>query len=109
MRTLHSVLFAAVLTAIGCTGGAQVHTTAEADYVAPQLVEVEPGVQVVADYDEPVFYSDGMYWRSEGGIWYSSRYHNHAWVRVASPTVAVAPVETQEVCVTADGHAAVQR
>src|SRR3569623_1019323 len=108
MRTLHSVLFAAVLTAIGCTGGAQVHTTAEADYVAPQLVEVEPGVQVVADYDEPVFYSDGMYWRSEGGIWYSSRYHNHAWVRVASPPVAGAHVEHPESYVHYHGHAEVQ-
>ena len=108
MRTLHSVLFAAVLTAIGCTGGAQVHTTAEADYVAPQLVEVEPGVQVVADYDEPVFYSDGMYWRYEGGIWYSSRYHNHAWVRVQAPPVAVAHVEHPEIYVHYHGHAEVQ-
>lgn len=109
MRTLHSVLFAAVLTAIGCTGSAQVHTTAEADYVAPQLIEVEPGVQVVADYDQPVFYSDGMYWRSEGGIWYSSRYHNHAWVRVQAPPVAVAHVEHPEIYVHYHGKAEVRQ
>ena len=108
MRTLHSVLFAGVLTAMGCTGSAQVHTTAEADYVAPQLIEVEPGVQVVADYDQPVFYSDGMYWRSEGGIWYSSRYHNHAWVRVQTPPVAVAHIERPEIYVHYHGHAEVR-
>ena len=30
---------------------------------APGMEVVSPGVQVVADYDYPVFYSDGYYWR----------------------------------------------
>lgn len=50
-------------------------------YVAPPMVEVEPGVQVIEDYDQPVFYSDNMYWRYDGGIWYSSRYHDRGWYR----------------------------
>lgn len=110
MRTLHSVLFAAVLTAMGCTGSAQMHTTAvaEADYTPPQLIEVEPGVQVVADYDEPVFYSDNMYWRYEGGVWYQSRYHNHAWVRVAAPPPVVAHIERPEIYVHYHGKAEVR-
>jgi hypothetical protein len=38
----------------------------------PDLVTVSPGVQVVADYDEPVFYTDGFYWRYTDGGWYRS-------------------------------------
>lgn len=45
----------------------------------PALVEVSPGVQVIADYDEPIFFSDGLYWRSYGGVWYSSRVYNGGW------------------------------
>ncbi len=52
-----------------------------ADYVEPDLVEVSPGVQVVYDYDYPVFFSDGLYWRQENGVWMSSRYHTGGWVR----------------------------
>ncbi len=43
---------------------------------APDLVDVSPDVQVVADYDYPVFYSGGMYWRNYGGAWYSSNVYN---------------------------------
>ncbi len=46
----------------------------------PGLVEIQPGVQVVqADYDYPVFYSDNLYWRYDGGVWYSSRWHDRGW------------------------------
>jgi len=50
-------------------------------YVAggPALVEVSPGVQVIADYDEPIFFADGLYWRSYGGVWYSSRVYTGGW------------------------------
>lgn len=46
---------------------------------APGLVEVSPGVQVISDYDYPVFYSDGFYWRYDGGLWYQSGYYNRGW------------------------------
>jgi hypothetical protein len=106
MRTLHSILFvAAAAFASACTGSAQIHSTAEVDYVQPQLVEVEPGVQVVADYDQPVFFSDGAYWRYDAGVWYQSRYHDRAWVRVEAPPVAVRHVEHPEVYVHYRGHA----
>jgi hypothetical protein len=106
MRTLHSILLvAAAALASACTGSAQVHSTAEVAYVQPQLVEVEPGVQVVADYDQPVFFSEGAYWRYEGGVWYQSRYHDRAWVRVEAPPVAVRHVEHPEVYVHYRGRA----
>jgi Polymer-forming cytoskeletal len=49
------------------------------DEEAPELVEVSPGVQVIYDYDEPIFFSDGFYWRQTGGIWYSSRSYRGGW------------------------------
>ena len=37
---------------------------------APQLVEVSPGVQVVPEYGEEVFFVDGWYWCRAGGAWF---------------------------------------
>jgi hypothetical protein len=75
----------------GCVvrGQAGYHATAYADYTPPQLVYVSPGVQVVYDYDEPIFYSDGYYWRSYGGVWYRSSYHTGGWVRYRAPAAVV--------------------
>ncbi|HUJ61024.1 MAG TPA: hypothetical protein VLX92_21120 [Kofleriaceae bacterium] len=46
---------------------------------APAMVDVSPGVTVVSDYDYPVFYTGGLYWRSFGGVWYSSRWYDRGW------------------------------
>ena len=48
----------------------------------PLLVIVEPGVQVVSDYDEEVFYVDSYYWHHRGPHWYRTRVHNGGWVVV---------------------------
>lgn len=49
-------------------------------YAGPSMAYVAPGVQVVADYDYPVFYSDGYYWRyGDGGVWYRSGYYDRGW------------------------------
>ncbi|HEY4238485.1 MAG TPA: hypothetical protein VGM88_01675 [Kofleriaceae bacterium] len=45
------------------------------------LVEVSPGVEVLADYDEPIFYADDYYWVNRGGIWYSSTWYGGGWAR----------------------------
>jgi hypothetical protein len=77
-----SLLLAAVV-GTGCyaeeTGYGNGGYAATAVVAGPNLVEVSPGVQVVADYDYPVFYTDGLYYRQTGGIWYSSRWHDHGW------------------------------
>jgi len=91
MRTLAIILFAAA-----CTGSGEVRYSAQAEVTTPELVEVEPGVQVVADYDEPVFYNDGFYWRYYGGVWYRSPQYNRAWVRVETVPVAVRRIERPE-------------
>jgi len=54
-------------------------------YVQPELVEVSPGVQVIYDYDEPIFFSGGLYWRQTNGYWYSSSVHTGGWGRVEAP------------------------
>ena len=50
--------------------------------VLPRLVVVEPGVQVVEDLDEEVFFVDGWYWVRRGDHWYRARDHRRAWVYV---------------------------
>ena len=102
MRSFKALLFVAVLA--GCTGTGAVRYSATAEVSTPELVEVEPGVMVVADYDEPVFYSEGVYWRYEGGIWYRSPYYNRAWVQISAPPVAVRRIQRPEVYVHYRGH-----
>ena len=58
------------LMASGCAVG-YTDTYPDNGY-GPDLVYAAPGVQVIADYDEPVFFSDGLYWRYSGGYWYRS-------------------------------------
>ncbi len=61
---------------------------ATATVQTPDLVAVSPGVQVIADYEEPIFYSNGFYWWNYGGGWYRSGYYTGGWVE-AHPPVAV--------------------
>jgi hypothetical protein len=97
MRYFKALLFSAVLA--GCTGSSAVRYSASAQVSTPELVEIEPGVMVVADYDEPVFYTEGVYWRYYGGVWYRSPYYNRSWVRVSVPPVAVRRIQRPEVYV----------
>lgn len=85
---LRSVLFVAL--AGGCAGSGQFTYASTA--TVPELVVISPGVQVIADFDEPIFYSGNYYWRNDGGFWYRSSSHTHGWARVQ-----VAPVEIQRI------------
>ncbi len=91
------ILPAALLSAVLATG-CYATTSGSAGYgvtattVAPDLVYVSPGVQVIADFDEPVFYADNFYWRQSGGTWYRSRYHTGGWI-YASPPRAVLSID----------------
>ncbi len=93
MRTplLQALLFASTITA--CTGSGSGTVVYSADVQTPELIEISPGVQVIADYDEPVFYSDNYYWRFEGGIWYRSHNHRRDWVRIEAPPERVRRIE----------------
>jgi hypothetical protein len=84
MRQILSALLLSTATlAFGCVGSGTVEYSATVS--TPDLVEVSPGVQVIADYDTPVFYSGGLYWRNDGGTWYSSSVYDSGWAFAASP------------------------
>jgi hypothetical protein len=71
----------------GYGGAGEVYAT------TPDLVTVSPGVQVVADYDEPVFYTDGFYWRFYDGYWYRSNNYATGWYFVERPPVTVLRID----------------
>ena len=77
IRTLAaSFLAAAALAAGGCYGT----TDVSADV---PLAPIGGDVSVVTDYDYPVFYSGGVYYRyGDDGGWYRSHYHDRGFVRV---------------------------
>jgi hypothetical protein len=81
--TLLAVLTAALSGA--CTARVIAQPVA---YRAPDLVEVSPGVSVIADYDEPIFFSDGFYWWYVDGAWYRSTYYTGGWI-IASPPALI--------------------
>jgi hypothetical protein len=98
MRTILNIMIAGVMAtaaagATGCYSNDDVEYSGQASYdSSPDLVDVSPGVQVIADYDEPVFFSDGLYWRYSGGIWYSSGYWGGGWA-VGRPPYGIAHID----------------
>ena len=48
--------------------------------VLPQLVVIQPGIQVVPECDHEVFFVDNYYWVREDHVWYRSRSHRSGWV-----------------------------
>lgn len=89
MRKL-SMLFVAVALG-GCFAtvdedgrvvGGQAAFTIGLPAVLPPLVVVHPGVSVVRDYDEEVFYADGYYWTRRDDGWIRARDHRGSWIRV---------------------------
>ncbi|HEU4726986.1 MAG TPA: hypothetical protein VFT22_03835 [Kofleriaceae bacterium] len=96
-RTILSAVLFAAAAAGGCYTSGSVGYTAgysgEAYVATPDLVEVSPGVQVVADYDEPVFYTDGFYWRFYNGGWYRSNNYATGWYYYERPPVAVLRID----------------
>lgn len=75
------------------SGGAYSNGGADVYVSTPDLVTVSPGVQVVADYDEPVFYTDGFYWRYYNNGWYRSNNYATGWNYYDRPPVAVLRID----------------
>jgi hypothetical protein len=46
----------------------------------PPLVVAEPGIQVVPDQPEEVFYVDGWYWTRRGHHWFRTHDYRGQWV-----------------------------
>jgi hypothetical protein len=91
MSTLRTgVLVTALALATGaCTVRGRVSGTVVASS-DPTLVELYPGVWVIEDYNEPVFYADGYYWLYRDDGWFRSSYHTGGWTHVvAAPQIVV--------------------
>ena len=78
MRTIVLTLVLAVASCGGVVRGTVGVST-------PDLVYVAPGVNVVANYDQSIFFADGFYWWYLDGLWYRSTYYTGGWAYVASP------------------------
>jgi hypothetical protein len=85
----------ALLGLVGVTGGCTAHASGTAYSQAaapvatvdnPTLVEVDAGVWVIRDYDEPIYFVSDDYWVFRSGIWYRSHVYDGGWV-VADATV----------------------
>lgn len=72
-----------------CAGSGTATYGVSASYSTPDLAYVSPGVYVVADYDQPVFYTNNLYWRYDNGTWYQSRYYDRGWRYSAPPRALV--------------------
>lgn len=82
-RYLLPVMLLGALAASGCYSEEPgVAYAGSYGYAGPSMAYVGPGVQVIADYDDPIFYSDGFYWRWDSGYWYRSPYYTGGWVTV---------------------------
>jgi len=84
------VFLAATLTA--CMG-VQGEVRLDLPVVLP-LVTVEPGIQVVEDYDEEVFYVEGNYWHRRSDGWYRAGDPHGRWAHVEQREAPQAIVRT---------------
>jgi hypothetical protein len=82
MRT--TALCLAALLGLPGVAAAQASVNIQLDLpvVLPRLVVVSPGVQVVPEVREEVFFHDGWYWVRRDESWYRSRNHRGGWVFV---------------------------
>ena len=70
------------IASASCVGHARLGVGVEVE-PPPRLVWIGPGVWVVEDYGQAVFYANNSYWMYSNGIWYSSSYYNDGFVRVS--------------------------
>lgn len=105
---LHVAAFSLLSLSIGCTASGQMHSSASVS--TPDLVFINSDVQVIADYDEPIFYTSNYYWRYDGGVWYRSSNHRSGWVRIQVVPVAIQRIDrpTAYIHYRGEGRANVQ-
>lgn len=75
-------VFAVAASMAACRGSGDVQYAGDVRVSSPELVMISPGVQVIADADEPLFYSDGSYWLYRDGYWLRSADYRRGFVRV---------------------------
>ena len=97
MRTPKMLL---VASALALPAFAQVEVSVQLPTITfnapPPLVVIEPGVQVVEDNDEEVFFVNEYYWVRRGPRWYRTKDHHGGWVVVDGPGVPPSIVRVPE-------------
>jgi hypothetical protein len=96
MRRKLMLLLMSGALAGGCVDHVQYRGSVAVTAATPDLAYVSPGVYVIANYDEPIFYVDGCYWWQYGGVWYRSDYYRTGWV-IATPPLTLARIERPHV------------
>jgi hypothetical protein len=102
MRKLSCLLVAVALSGcfatVGPDGravGGEVSFSLGLPVILPPLVVIQPGVSVVSDLDQEVFFADGYYWARQDQSWYRSHDHRSNWARVEDrhvpPAIAHSP------------------
>ena len=89
MRILIGTLLASLLVAVPARAQFQLQITMGLPVVLPPMVVVQPGVQVVSELDEEVYFVGGWYWVRRGPHWYRTHDHRGQWVWVAPARVPV--------------------
>jgi hypothetical protein len=81
-------MLALALGACAGSGTGRVEYAAAVTVRSPELVALEdsPDVYVLADADEPVFYTDNNYWLYRNNRWYRSHSYDRDWVYVSTPS-----------------------
>jgi hypothetical protein len=81
MKTLITGLgLAALLLALPTRGSAQVHVDIGIAFPEPPpLVVVSPGIRVVPELDEEVYFVSGWYWVRRDDAWYRTRDYHGGW------------------------------
>jgi hypothetical protein len=81
-------MLALALSACAWSGSGRVQYAAAVTVRSPELVTLEesPDVYVLADADEPVFYTDNYYWLYRDNGWYRSHSYDRDWESVRSPS-----------------------
>ncbi|HEX9401696.1 MAG TPA: hypothetical protein VF912_16425 [Anaeromyxobacter sp.] len=82
MRTIALALAALIGLPALARAQASVDVHFNLPVVLPRLVVVSPGVQVVPEVEEEVFFTDGYYWARRDSGWYRSRSHRGGWVLI---------------------------
>jgi hypothetical protein len=87
-RLMMKVMVGLSLLAVPAVSFAQPVVSINIGWAAPPpVVEVSPGVQVVQDYGEEVFFTGGHYWVERGGAWYWTNDFRGHWVPAGPPPV----------------------
>ena len=87
------ILLALVLALPASALAQSVSVRIDLPVVLPRLVVISPGVQVIPQVEEEVFFVDGVYWCRHDGGWYRSRSHRGGWVLAPARAVPARLVE----------------